>query len=862
MFMLRPVFFLVFCLLFAKLSFSGEVTAKMRQPHWSSKVIETYPNSSPKKVVFYDREPDQVVKQILLYPNGQVKTETDLSVIVNGEETKAVPDGVCLFFTDEGKLEKQMFYDRGVLHGEMKLFFPDGTIQGTCGFKQGQRDGIMISYHPNGKKAEEAFYKDGKIINEVTKYHEKGNRSAVIPYEEGVPHGCAIEWYPTGRKKTVIQYKNGSLHSNSKDPAVIAYTKDEMIQEVQDFFEGKLVGLHVKYHANGQESYKVAYKEGLKEGKERFFSTEGKLLGEGDYRQGKPVGKHWRKAENGVQILAAHFDEQGNTIEPIIEYNEEGQKIARYFLLDDKNHGEYLQWYDNGNPKVEYNYDQGQFHGEQKEYYPSGQIKLKAMYVQNNKEGLYEEWYENGKIAQRAIFKNQGLDGVYEQWYENGQLKTQEHHVMGKLDQEQKHWYENGDLKISIRFDLGKKQGLYQEWNDKKELIVSANYDQDRLVGVVKAWWNKNLFREITHYDEKGKLNGLHKEYYPNGQQKALLSYSDDLLDGTVKTWYEDGSPCAIKIFKQGLPVGEHKEYYSSKQLQEKDAFNEGKKTLQMAQHLFFDEQGKMHGEQRVYHQNGALCSSVHYEHGQMHGNKAIWDVDGILVEEASYVQGKLNGRFFEKLPDGREVIYHYKDNQRNGIHEVYYPSNEYFAKTKAFESFFVNDQLEKEVIEYNETGAKVGITPYLHGMKEGVAKIFSPEGQLLVAVNFHQDRKEGTCTQYYPNEKPFVETPYQQDKREGLEKTYYLNGELAKLVTYQNDLINGLYQEWNEAGALVFEAEYQEGKRHGKFNKFYDDGSPYISQTFVEDELHGIKKKYEKDGKIIESFYEKGKKL
>ena len=133
--MLRFVF-LTFCLLFAKMSFCSEVAPKMRQPHWSSKIVETYPNSSPKKVVFYDREPSQVVKQILLYPNGQVKTETDLSVIEDKEELKTVPHGVCVFFTDEGKLEKQMIYDRGVLHGTMKLFFFFFTLQGTCRFKQ------------------------------------------------------------------------------------------------------------------------------------------------------------------------------------------------------------------------------------------------------------------------------------------------------------------------------------------------------------------------------------------------------------------------------------------------------------------------------------------------------------------------------------------------------------------------------------------------------------------------------------------------------------------------------------------------------------------------------------------------------
>lgn len=396
---------------------------------------------------------------------------------------------------------------------------------------------------------------------------------------------------------------------------------------------------------------------------------------------------------------------------------------------------------------------------------------------------------------------------------------------------------------------------MHRDWTEGKELVAEVQYENDLPIGIAKSWYGKNAVREIVHFAQ-GKRSGKDEEFYENGQIKASSSYKDDLLDGEMKTWYEDGSLCTVKYYHEGIPIKEHKEYYP------KESLSDAKASLQVMRHFKYNDEGQFEGEQKTYHPSGALHTSIAYQNGELHGIKAMWDQEGNLTEEARYEKGKLNGRFFEKLRDGKEQVFHYKDNRREGPHEIYFPPHDFFGKVKALEVNFIQDLAEGDAIEYNEEGNKVAATPYVKGKKEGTAKLFSAKGALLMTIQFHEDNREGATVQYFVDGKVHVEGRYANDLKDGEEKTYFPSGKLAKIIPYKNGQIHGLYQEWNDQDILVFEGEYKDGQRHGKFNKFYGDGKPALLQTFAEDQLHGIKKKYDPDGKLFESKYDNGKKI
>ncbi|HUD01517.1 MAG TPA: toxin-antitoxin system YwqK family antitoxin, partial [Rhabdochlamydiaceae bacterium] len=357
---------------------------RQQEPHWKAKIEERHPSGQPSKIVFYEEIGDAAavaVKLIAYYPSGQVKMEADVTS-KRDEEGKLVliPIGVEISLDERNNVEKVANYADGVLDGEMRLFYPTGQVKATCQFKKGKRHGAALVYHLEGGKAEEAQYEEDKIVGDFVKYYAKGGKAALVSYAAGMPHGKGTEWYENGALKALRHYENGVLDSDGKNPAVVIYSEDHAMIEVQDYRRGEPIGTHVKYHPNGKESYKMAYKEGKKDGKELYYSADGKLTGEGEYKEGIPMGKHWRSHDNGQQGFLAIYDDKGNLLQPIEEWNESGQKVAQYSIKNNKFDGSFKQWSNEGKIINDLNYVVGDMEGPQKECYPSGQVKRQGFY--------------------------------------------------------------------------------------------------------------------------------------------------------------------------------------------------------------------------------------------------------------------------------------------------------------------------------------------------------------------------------------------------------------------------------------------------------------------------------------------------
>jgi antitoxin component YwqK of YwqJK toxin-antitoxin module len=836
---------------------------KQRQPHWRPKIIETFPNGNPATVLFYEQissEREAPVKQIKYYPEGQIRNEMDLIEVDQSSEgfkewkTDVVPHGVSLSFFINGAVEKALHYDRGILHGDVQVFYPEGKLKAQGSFKCGKRHGLMISYYEDGEKSEEATYVDGALEKDLIRYHSKGIRSNVIPYKKGLPHGTALEWYESGALKASATYNNGVLHSDGKTPAYVMYNEDRAIIEVQDYKNGQPTGTHFKYHPSGKESYKISFKSGKKHGQEQYFAADGKLMGDGVYVDGVAVGKHYRNYENGRLAFLATFDEKGNLLESIKEYFDNGQIKSEYFTQDAERDGSFKEWYDNGQIKTEYFYVRGQFDGEQKEYYANGHIKLKTFYKNKVKDGLYEEWYENGKPALQTTLKEDVKYGPSKGWYENGKLAFEEMYLEGKLNLERKEWYESGTLKFSGSYAQGMKEGAFKEWDDKGSVTLEATFKNDLPEGKLLVFYEKGKLKESLFFIN-GKKHGKNEEYYENGKMKASAHYLQDRLDGKVLAWHEDGSPWFVKMYKNGVCVGEQIEYFSKDMI-------EGKESQKVSKIFLYNEKGEMEGAQKTFYPTGGIQTIITYRDGELNGAKSLYDPSGSLLEDATYENGKLNGRFFQMMQDGKEVVYHYVNNRREGLHQIFYPEQEVVGKVKAFEVAFVDDMPEGEAKEFDANGFLLSSTFYVKGLKEGVAKVYHPKGQELVSLEFHDDKKNGPMMQFFPNGMTYKEAMFANDVQVGTEKTYFEDGKLASLIEYSEGKIHGNYKQWNPSGILTFEGEYKNGLRHGSVNKFYDDGRPHLLQSFVDDKLHGVKRSYDESGKLTETKFEHGQKV
>jgi len=346
-------------------------------------------------------------------------------------------------------------------------------------------------------------------------------------------------------------------------------------------------------------------------------------------------------------------------------------------------------------------------------------------------------------------------------------------------------------------------------------------------------------------------MQGDQHWYYPSGQLKRKGFYKDGKPNQNMVSYYEDGTLLLEENYKDGILVGEQKKYYPKK---------DGKQIL--SKHLFFDDQGKPSKEHKAYYPNGNIQSVTTYDYGKLHGKKIIYSEENDILEELEYKHDLVEGRYFQRLPDGREVVFHYKNNLKEGPHTVSYPPNSKGERIKAIEATYKNDMIEGKTFEYDEKGHCITEQTFKNNKKEGISYVYTPKGNVMMKIPFKNDLQDGKVIQYYPNGRTYKQTNVKNGKRDGEEKTFHENGRLKAISSYRNDLLEGLSKNFTDNEDLIFEGNYQSGERHGSFKKYYADGSLKLEQSFINDKLHGEKKKYDKDKNVVVTKYEHGKKI
>ena len=112
-----------------------------------------------------------------------------------------------------------------------------------------------------------------------------------------------------------------------------------------------------------------------------YYDMNGKLQEESNYKMGKKDGKAtW--------------------------FTTEGKLIAEYVYKNGDLDGPQIAYYGNGTTKqIEEFYVKGKHLGDYKEFYENGNIKLQGQYVNDLKDGKWVENDETGKLIKTTTFK-------------------------------------------------------------------------------------------------------------------------------------------------------------------------------------------------------------------------------------------------------------------------------------------------------------------------------------------------------------------------------------------------------------------------------------------------------------------------
>ena len=448
-------------------------------------------------------------------------------------------------------------------------------------------------------------------------------------------------------------------------------------------------------------------------------------------------------------------------------------------------------YYENGQLKLERNYEDGKLHGLSKEYFENGQLKF--IHNQKNGEyhGLLKGYYIDGKLKYEFNYKNDKKDGLCKDYYETGQLKFEGNYKEGNFHGLCKDYYETGQLKFECNYKEGKLHGLCKRFYETGQLEHEDNYKEGKPHGLCKGYYENGQLKLENNYKED-KRNGLCKKYYEDGQLRFEGNFKEDKFDGLCKEYYETGQLDLEYNYKEGKLHGLCKSYYENGQLEHEGNCKEDKK----------------HGLCKEYYENGQLKNEINYKEDKRNGLSKEYYETGQLELEHNYKEDKLDGLCKDYYESGQlKLEFNCKEGKLDGL----------------FKRYYEDGQLE---LEYN----------YKEDKLDGLCKGYYESGQLKYEDNYKEDKRHGLCKGYYENGQLEIENNYKEEKLDGLCKKYYENGQLEYEDNYKEGKFHGLCKEYYETGQLELEYNYKEGKLDGLCKNYSEDGKLAFENYFEND--------------------------
>jgi len=179
------------------------------------------------------------------------RSHTLLAEIRQGQGKQAL-------FKDE-TLEAFIEYTQGIPEGEVRFFFPDGSLQSTHYIKEGMKNGPEIEYYPSKSQEKpkpklSVHWHDDILQGVVKTWYPNGEMESQREIISGKKQGLCFAWYKNGDLMLMEEYENDLLVKAS-------YFKKSDKMPVSKIEAGK--GIATLYTSEGIFIRKVSYEKGI-----------------------------------------------------------------------------------------------------------------------------------------------------------------------------------------------------------------------------------------------------------------------------------------------------------------------------------------------------------------------------------------------------------------------------------------------------------------------------------------------------------------------------------------------------------------------------------------------------------------------
>ena len=267
-------------------------------------------------------------------------------------------------------------------------------------------------------------------------------------------------------------------------------------------------------------------------GSYKAYDQNGKLIGTGEYRNGKEHGKWTRQITSTegtclAQALDAGFEAPYVSEAPLIDgqlhgtwsvRDKSGRTITQWQFENGIRQGVSSWWYSTGQKRTEVTYKDGLMHGNMVVFGASQQPEVKAVYFDGRRLSTKTETYAKGqKMSEGSYLSHADAIETYYDWW-NLVVRTAPAQQAGP----------------------GVKHGPWTYWHANGKLRMQGEYKEDLPLGRF-TWWYENGQKQAEGEYVEGRQENVWVGWHPNGMKKYKGDYQEGVQAGVWMVWKEDG---------------------------------------------------------------------------------------------------------------------------------------------------------------------------------------------------------------------------------------------------------------------------------------------------------------------------------
>jgi len=192
---------------------------------------------------------------------------------------------------------------------------------------------------------------------------------------------------------------------------------------------------------------------GLRQGLWKKEYPNGRLMYEGNFRDGKPVGGWKRYHESGqVKAIISYHENSDSAFVQL--FDEWGKKVTEGNYIGEKKAGVWILFSEN-RKVAEENYSGGVKCGISRKFYQTGEVLEESEWQNGVQEGKYQVFFKNGKPFMQCKFSNNQRNGLFLSYFQNGRVELEAYYKNNLRDSEWKYFSETGDYIYSLKYDNG-----------------------------------------------------------------------------------------------------------------------------------------------------------------------------------------------------------------------------------------------------------------------------------------------------------------------------------------------------------------------------------------------------------------------